>query len=142
MPRTDYSTPLSPAAEALTHDIFALGKVGYVALGSVGEVAMRFAEGVATDTTAESNFYEELLVNPTLLRLAGQRGQLDCGGMTYIAIGYGGFIQLIMRMRDGHVSIGLGPNAHVADMARKAAALLEEHGLAHRDPQPWLLGVA
>ena len=37
----------------------------------------------------ESDRYEELLVNPTLLTLATQRGNIDCGGLKYLIVRYG-----------------------------------------------------
>ena len=104
MARTDYQQPATGDAEQLIQALFDIGGVGYVALGSGQEVLMRSAPGITGETKAQSNFYEELLVNPTLLKLASQRAGLDCGGLNYIAIGYGHFIQLIMQMKDGHVS--------------------------------------
>ena len=139
MPRTNYQQPASAEADRLIADLFALGGVGYVALGAGQEVLMRILPQVATDTTVESNFYEELLVNPTLLALAGQRGGLDCGGLRYIAIGYGGFIQLILPMRDGHVSLGIASDADAPELAAKARELLDRHDRAVRHPPPSLL---
>ena len=84
--------------------LFAIGpEVRYVALGRGQEVTMQLASDVATETTFESNRFEELLVNPTLLTLAGQRGRLDCGGLDFLVVGYGAFQQLVMPMQDGHV---------------------------------------
>ena len=136
---TDYSQPGSAAAEALVADLFALGKIGYVALGSSQEVLMRPARGLVTDTTPTSNFFEELLVNPTLLKLAGQRGRLDCNGLRYIAIGYEGFIQFVMPMRDGHVSLGVADSRDTKLLAEQVQAVLTAHGRAHVEPQPALL---
>lgn len=128
MPQTDYATPATPAAEALVADLFALGGVGYVALGSDQEVLMRHTPGLETDTTSTSNFFEELLVNPTLLRLAGQRARLDCGDLSYVAVGYGDFTQLILPMENGHVSLGVARTAPVREMAQQVADVLERHG--------------
>ena len=139
MARTGYSHPATPEAEQIIADFFALGGVGYVALGRGQEVLMRQHPDVVTATSPESNFYEELLVNPTLLTLAGQRGDLDCGGLGYIAIGYGGFIEMIMRMRDGHVSLGVSPRTDVGEFAKKMLAVLERHGATHQQLTPPLL---
>jgi flavin-dependent dehydrogenase len=46
-------------------------------------------------------------VNPTLLKLVQQRGDIDCGGMQYVIIRYGNFYQWVTPIKDGHVSIGL-----------------------------------
>jgi hypothetical protein len=140
MTRTGYSQPASDKAARLISAIFDLGGIGYVALCSGQEVLLRTAPGLVSTTTEETNFYEELLVNPTLLKLASQRANLDCEGLRYIAIGYGKFVQLIMSMRDGHVSIGVSRRANVGELAARAQLLLEEQGQAWAPPKPWLLG--
>ena len=140
MTRTGYSQPASDKAARLISAIFDLGGIGYVALCSGQEVLLRMAPGLVSTTTEETNFYEELLVNPTLLKLASQRANLDCEGLRYIAIGYGKFVQLIMSVRDGHVSIGVSRKANVGELAARVQLLLEEQGQAWAPPKPWLLG--
>lgn len=139
MPQTDYATPATPAAEALIADLFAVGGIGYVALGCGQEVLMREAPGLRTTTTPTSNFFEELLVNPTLLRLAGQRAGLDCGGLSHLAIGYGDFTQLILLMEGGHVSLGVSRKAPVRDLADKVRGVLERHRRSLPHPERQLL---
>lgn len=56
---------------------------------------------------ATSDRYEELLVNPTLLRLASQRGNIDGGGLDYLLIRYGNFFQFVIEVPLGHVSVAL-----------------------------------
>jgi hypothetical protein len=142
MTSTGYSQHATPEAEQLVEDLFALGGVGYVALGRGQEILMRRHPKLVTDTTPESNFYEELLVNPTLLKLAGQRGDLDCGGLGYIAIGYGGFIEMIMRMKDGHISLGVSSKTRVGEFAKRMLEALERHGVAWQTPASTLLAEA
>lgn len=139
MARTDYSQNATQEAERLVEDFFALGGVGYVALGRGQEVLMRRHPKLVTGTSPESNFYEELLVNPTLLKLAGQRGGLDCDGLSYIAVGYGTFIEMIMRMKDGHVSLGVSPKTQVGEFARRMQEVLERNGAAWTAPERSLL---
>lgn len=139
MSQTAYDQPATADAEALIADLFALGGIGYVALGAGPEVLMRHAPGLHTTTTAETNFFEELLVNPTLLALASQRGSLDCGGLDHIAVGYGDFTQLIFKMRDGHVSLGISRRAPARDLATRAREVLARHGRALSPPSPQLL---
>lgn len=139
MSASRYDQPASTAAAALVSDLFALGGIGYVALGSSNEVLMRLAPGLETTTTDETNFYEEFLVNPTLLQLAGRRGGLDCGGLAYIAVGYCDFTQLIMPMRDGHVSVGVRRDAPVRELAGRIQAVLVEHGREVATPASTLL---
>ena len=139
MVRTTYNQPATDGVERLISEIFALGGVGYVALCSGQEVLLRAAPGLSSTTTEESNFYEELLVNPTLLTLASQRANLDCGGLRYIAIGYGGFVQLIMLIKDGHVSLGVSRKANLDEVAERLQSLLDLHGRAWEPPVPSLL---
>jgi hypothetical protein len=139
MARTTYDQAASPEAQRLVTDIFGLGGIGYVALCSGQDVLLREAPGLVTSTTGESNFYEELLVNPTLLKLASQRAGLDCGGLRYVAIGYGDFVQLIMLTKDGHVSMGVSRKTPVGELAGRVNTVLEQHGQAWVPPKPWLL---
>ncbi len=141
MTTSSYTETATCDADRLVQDFFDLGIVGYVALGCGQEVLMRLAPQVEgmTQTTPESNFFEELLVNPTLLKLASQRGQLDCGGTSYIAIGYGDFTQFIAPMKSGHVSLGVARDANVRELADKVQQILERHQRLPETQQPWLL---
>jgi hypothetical protein len=140
MARTTYEQCGSEAAERLIAALFDLGGIGYVALCAGQEVLLRAAPGLVSTTTDETNFYEELLVNPTLLKLAAQRANLDCEGLRYIAIGYGKFVQLIMLIRDGHVSLGVSRKVNAGDLAARVQSLLQTHDLAWTAPPPWVLG--
>ena len=42
-------------------------------------------------SSSESDLYEELLVNPALLNLTGNRGAIDCGGFQFLVVRYGSF---------------------------------------------------
>ena len=79
--------------------------IRYVALYRDGELVSRQRSDLANASEVESDRYEELLVNPTLLTLARQRGNLDCGGARFVLVGYGNFYQLVIDLPDGHVSI-------------------------------------
>jgi len=70
-------------------------------------------------SSPESDRYEELLVNPTLLTLAGRRGDIDCGGLDYLLVRYGNFFQLVVPTPSGHVSICLNPEANTAELTRQ-----------------------
>ncbi len=56
-------------------------------------------------SSSDSDKYEELLVNPTILKIAKQRGDIDCGGLDFVIIKYGNFYQLICEIKNGHISI-------------------------------------
>lgn len=62
-------------------------------------------ENIDNCSSSESDKYEELFVNPTILKIASQRGKVDCGGLEYVIIKYGNFYQLIRNYQNGHVSI-------------------------------------
>lgn len=130
MKNASYSQPAHVRTEALIADLFALGRVGYVALGAGQEVLMRLAPGFETPISCESNFYEELIVNPTLLELTRQRGELNCGGLRYVAVGYGGFVQFVAPMRDGHVSLGVSESRDCKQLAINVASVLQRHDRA------------
>ena len=70
--------------------------------------------------------YEELLVNPVLLKLATQRGNIDCGGLKYVIIRYGHFYQLIGNLREGHISICLSLESDVNLLSDRIFAFLED----------------
>ena len=93
-------------AEATMDKIFALKPtIRYVALYRGGDLQSRQRDGVVGASASESDRYEELFVNPVLLKLARQRGDLDCGGARFVVIGYGNFHQLVVDLPDGHVSV-------------------------------------
>ena len=140
MKRTTYTQRGSDRAETLVSAIFALGDIGYVALCNGQDVLLRILSGVPTTTTEESNFYEELLVNPTLLKLASQRANFDCEGLRYVAVGYGQFVQLILQNRDGHVSMGVASSANADAIAAQVQSLLHRHDQAWRSAPSWVLG--
>jgi hypothetical protein len=79
--------------------------IRYVALYRKGELVSRQRSNLTNASGAEPDRYEELFVNPTLLTLARQRGNLDCGGARFVLVGYGNFHQLVIDLPDGHASI-------------------------------------
>jgi hypothetical protein len=105
--------------------IFALGPhVRYVAFGSGQEVDMRERADIRDASSSKSDFFEELLVNPTLLALARQRGELDCGGLRYLIVAYGSFNVVVMPLNGGHVTVGVALDADPVATAEQVAALV------------------
>jgi hypothetical protein len=82
-------------------------EIRYVAtyLDGVHRSAQR--SGIEGASSSESDRYEELIVNPTLLKLVTQRGNIDCGGAAWVIIRYGNFYELVVPAASGHVSIGI-----------------------------------
>jgi hypothetical protein len=61
-------------------------EIRYVAVYVAGQLTTRERPDLAHASAPESDRYEELLVNPTLLTLVQQRGNIDCGGMRYLIL--------------------------------------------------------
>jgi hypothetical protein len=88
--------------------IFAVSPaIRYVAVGRGQDVELRERGDLANASSGESDRYEELLVNPTLITLARQRGDIDCGGLDYLVVAYGNFFQLVLPIEGGHVSVAI-----------------------------------
>jgi hypothetical protein len=81
--------------------------IRYVAVGRGQDVQLRERPDLADASSSESDRYEELLVNPTLITLARQRGEIDCGGLDYLIVAYGNFFQLVLPVEGGHVSVAI-----------------------------------
>jgi hypothetical protein len=101
-------------------------QIRYAALASGQDVSMHQRARVSRASAGDSDRFEELLVNPTLLTLARQRGEIDCRGLRYLVVGYGSFDQLVLAWRDGHASIaferGADPASHVEAIVEILAA--------------------
>jgi hypothetical protein len=95
-------------ARGLIHTLFdASPSIRYVALYQAARLTSEQRGSVAGASDSESDRYEELLVNPGLLTLAKQRGDIDCGGLRFLIVAYGNFFQLVRAYGDGHLSVCL-----------------------------------
>lgn len=111
--------------DALREAIFGLGPhIRYVAFGDGQDVETHRRPGISGASEATSDCYEELLVNPTLLTLARQRGELDCGGLRHLIVGYGNFNQVVVPDGSGHVSVCVELGTDAEDVARQVADLI------------------
>ena len=116
--------------QQLFDSLFALsGEVRYVALRLGDNLDMRQRGGISDASSSESDRYEELLVNPTLLTLIGQRGRIDCGGLEFILIRYGNFFQLVHPVKAGHVSIAIEPSGDPLSLVASIRHILNQQGL-------------
>lgn len=86
-------------------------EIRYVALYLDEKLIFRQKKSTANSSSGDTDKFEELLVNPTLLKLATQRGNIDCGGLNYLIIGYGNFFQLVKSLPSGHISLCIEQNA-------------------------------
>jgi hypothetical protein len=111
--------------ELLLKEIFNVSdEIRYVALYRDGELVSAARPGLEDASAAESDRYEELLVNPTLLTLTRQRGRIDCGGCNFVLIRYGNFFQFVTPVRGGHASVCIGPEAPVLSLVEKIYEVL------------------
>ncbi len=99
---------MNPIARSLFE---ASSEIRYVATYLDGALELNQRPGIGNASSSESDKYEELIVNPTLLKLVAQRGNIDCGGMEYVIVRYGNFFEFIQPVAGGHVSVGIEKNA-------------------------------
>jgi len=100
--------------------------IRYVAVYRDEILRTRERAGLSGPSAAESDRYEELLVNPTALTLVRQRGNIDCGGVRYLVIRYGNFYQCVFPVSGGHVSVALEPGADLSRHLELLQARLRE----------------
>jgi hypothetical protein len=107
----------------LVDALLAIGtEVRYVAVARGQDVTTRERASIAAASSSQSDRYEELLVNPALLTLTRQRGEIDCGGLDYLVVRYGNFFQVVIPHEGGHVSVAVESSADpvaVADRIRQ-----------------------
>jgi hypothetical protein len=112
--------------EEIIAGLFALGDhVRYVAVANGQDVELRQRAGLADASSNDSDRYEELLVNPVLLLLTRQRGEIDCGGLDYVIVRYGHFAQVVVPdPSGGHVSVAVSPGEDPVAVAEAIQRLL------------------
>lgn len=96
--------------------------IRYVAIYRHGVLASASRPDLANASSSESDKYEELIVNPTLLKLLTQRGNIDCGGLAHVLVRYGSFFEFVAAIPDGHVSVGIEPSANPLILAPQITA--------------------
>ena len=102
-------------------------QVRYVAVYRHGELSLRQRPDLSLSSAPESDRYEELLVNPTVLTLTRQRGEIDCGGLDYVVVRYGNFFQLVAPIEGGHASVAFEPDADPIDHTQEVLRTIEMH---------------
>jgi hypothetical protein len=98
--------------------------VRYVAVLRGKELALRERPGLSGASASETDRYEELLVNPAVLTLLRRRGEIDCGGLDHVWIRYGNFWTGLFPITDGHVNVGLEPEATPTEFVDRIRAVL------------------
>jgi len=109
----------------LADALFALSpQVRYVALLRGRDLLLKERPGIGQASAAETDRYEELLVNPAVLNLLSRRGEIDCGGLDHVWIRYGNFWTGLFLTPDGHVNVGLEPDAVPTDFVHRIRGAL------------------
>lgn len=107
--------------------IFAVSSdIRYVALYQDGALHLHQRPGLENASTSESDKYEELIVNPTLLKCATQRGDIDCGGLRGLVVAYGSFLVLVLPIRGGHLTLGFENGSNPLAYMDQFAAMFAE----------------
>lgn len=102
-------------------------EIRYCALYLDGVLASEEKKSLQGASASESDKYEELIVNPTLLTLVTQRGNIDCGGARYVMIRYGNFFEFVMPLSGGHISVGIELTADPFQIIPAIEAVLKNH---------------
>lgn len=117
-------------AELISERVFSLSDdIRSVAVLYRGELASVSRPDPGGTNEWDSDRYEEIIVNPTLITLLRQRGNIDCGGMRHIVIHYGNVTQLVHPMNGGHVSVGFALKSNYARTLPKIRKLLRDENL-------------
>ena len=106
--------------------IFRISKsIRYVAVYRNGQLESQSKAHTLSASNSESDRYEELLVNPTLLKLASQRGNIDCGGLEYLIVRYGNFFQFVLPTVWGHVSVCIEADSNPIHIGSQIKSLVQ-----------------
>lgn len=112
--------------ETLTQKLFKIEpKIRYVAVNQNGVIVeMEQSPLHPTYNPHETDRMEELIVNPIVLEITRRRGNIDMSGVRYVLIAYGTQYQLLMPIKDGHISVGIELEDDPREIARKVAGCL------------------
>lgn len=111
--------------DALIASILDLGDhIRYVAVADGPSVVTQERAGLSAASSSVSDRYEEQLVNPALLVLTRQRGEIDCGGLRYLIVRYGSFFQVVVPRESGHVSVAVEPTGDPVAVAEAVVGLV------------------
>ena len=117
-------------SERIISRIFAMSKdIRYVAMYRNGKLVSVSKPDLAGASSSESDKYEEIIVNPTLVKLLQQRGDIDCGGIRHVIIHYGNFTQFVHPIEQGHISVAFERDRNYARHIPRIKKLLRDENL-------------
>ncbi len=97
--------------------------IRYVAIYRDGKLSSQQRDDLSMPSQSDSDKYEEILVNPVILMLVKQRGNMDCGGARFVVVRYGNFYQLVIDLPNGHVSVCFELTANPLEYADTISAI-------------------
>ena len=103
----------------------ASGNVRYVAVYIDGSLELKPRADMQLLGSRESDRYEEIIVNPTLLKMLSQRGNIDCGGLKYVIVRYGNFFAFIYPLVNGHVTVSFELTTRLDDEAKMISDVID-----------------
>lgn len=111
----------------IIEEVFSVSKnIRYVAVYLNGVLESKERDDLIQASSSESDKYEELIVNPTMLKLVTQRGNIDCGGAQYVIIRYGNFYQFVYQIKGGHISVSIEPDSDLLKLVEEIKNITDE----------------
>lgn len=110
--------PMEPHPPANADALLGLSPaIRYVAIRLPEELRTTQRPDRAHASSSGSDRYEERVVNPMLLALLSQRGDIDRGGVRAVLVHYGHFVQLVAPLPAGHLSVAIEADANASSIA-------------------------
>jgi hypothetical protein len=100
--------------------------VRYVALYRDGHLETQSKTNTEGASSSESDKYEELLVNPIMLKAASQRGNIDCGGLDFLLVRYGNFFNSSYHCHGGIFQYVLKKTQTLLKLAKRLKLFLKK----------------
>ena len=116
---------MSTHTEIIDACFMASPNIRYVAVYMNNVLELRSRADIQLMGSNESDRYEELIVNPTLLKMLAQRGNIDCGGFKYALVRYGTFFAFIYPVPNGHVTVSLELTSYLNAETEKISAVID-----------------
>ncbi len=117
-------------AERVCEEVFALSEdIRYAAVYLSGKLRSVSRPNLSAASSWESDKYEEIIVNPTMLELLRQRANIDCGGIRDVIVEYGDHTQFVHPIKEGHISVGFEPKSKYARLLPRIRKLLSDKNL-------------
>lgn len=127
MHTTINTTITSEKIREIIKQIFTIDEaIRYVAILLENGLFTEQKNNIQDTSSSDSDKYEELFVNPALLKLTTQRGNLDCGGLNYLLIKYGHFYQWVAPFYTGHLSICIEKNSDPLILIHKISEMINK----------------